>query len=329
MPKAKPPARKAASKGRKASAVQPLLIAVDFSPPSRVALEAGRTLAKDLGAPVVLVHVSPEVADARKRKPAGRRKEQVDEALDDARRLTAEWAEDLRRDGLSVDVALPATLTWPVDGILAEAKKRSCAAIVLGTTGRGQFRQFFLGSVAQAVLQRSRIPVLVAPARMAQRKEPAPAARSILAAVDFSSDSEAAFEAAVGLAKDLKCVVRALHVIPLPLPTAPFPLGAEYSAAWLAEQEDQAAEALAQMASGARGSKVGVVPSIQVGHPATAILASARDTGAALIVVGTHGKSRARRFFLGSVAQAVVQFADRPVLVVPDPKAPAPGDWRA
>jgi nucleotide-binding universal stress UspA family protein len=44
-------------------------------------------------------------------------------------------------------------------------------------------------------------------------------------------------------------------------------------------------------------------------------------------VMGTHGRSRARRFFLGSVAQEVVQAADRPVLVVPG-NVPARGAWR-
>ena len=56
---------------------------------------------------------------------------------------------------------------------------------------------------------------------------------------------------------------------------------------------------------------------VHIGNPVWAVLAEARTDGASLIVVGTHGRGALRRLFLGSVAQNIVQMADRPVLVVP------------
>jgi nucleotide-binding universal stress UspA family protein len=51
------------------------------------------------------------------------------------------------------------------------------------------------------------------------------------------------------------------------------------------------------------------------GPPAEAILEAARTTHADAIVMGTHGRSGAGRFFLGSVAEGVLRRADLPVFV--------------
>lgn len=55
------------------------------------------------------------------------------------------------------------------------------------------------------------------------------------------------------------------------------------------------------------------------GHGGTArgILGVAAELDAGLIVLGTRGLSGVRSFLLGGVSHAVVQHADRPVLVVP------------
>jgi nucleotide-binding universal stress UspA family protein len=50
---------------------------------------------------------------------------------------------------------------------------------------------------------------------------------------------------------------------------------------------------------------------------AEAILAEAEEVGANAIVVGTRGLTGLKSLFLGSVSHAVVQHADRPVIVVP------------
>ncbi|MBI4763003.1 MAG: universal stress protein [Deltaproteobacteria bacterium] len=54
-------------------------------------------------------------------------------------------------------------LGHPVEEILNAADKENCDAIVLGTHGKGFLKHTFLGSVAEAVLARTRKPVLVVP----------------------------------------------------------------------------------------------------------------------------------------------------------------------
>jgi nucleotide-binding universal stress UspA family protein len=62
---------------------------------------------------------------------------------------------------------------------------------------------------------------------------------------------------------------------------------------------------------------------VRVGVPWEAICAAARDTGADLIVVGSHGYSTLDRF-LGTTAAKVVNHAPCSVLVVRSPTATLP-----
>lgn len=55
----------------------------------------------------------------------------------------------------------------------------------------------------------------------------------------------------------------------------------------------------------------------------TAILAAADDLKADAILMGTRGLTRFKSVLLGSVSNAVLQHADRAVIVVPSPKIAA------
>ena len=62
----------------------------------------------------------------------------------------------------------------------------------------------------------------------------------------------------------------------------------------------------------------------------SAILAEAQRDDASAIVMGTRGLTGVRSLLLGSVSHAVLQHADRTVIVVPSPEvAAARGDGRA
>lgn len=58
------------------------------------------------------------------------------------------------------------------------------------------------------------------------------------------------------------------------------------------------------------------------GEPAEAIRDAAAESGAELIVMGSHGHSQVRHFLLGSVTEAVIRGSEIPVLVV----RPRPGE---
>jgi nucleotide-binding universal stress UspA family protein len=64
---------------------------------------------------------------------------------------------------------------------------------------------------------------------------------------------------------------------------------------------------------------------VRVGPPAREILASARDSAAALVVMGTQGLGGIRKLFFGSIAEKVLRDAAVPVLAVPLPESAAAG----
>lgn len=64
----------------------------------------------------------------------------------------------------------------------------------------------------------------------------------------------------------------------------------------------------------AKGIKAEIV--IQDGHPAEKIIDTAKEIGADMIVVGSHGRHGAKRFFLGSVSAKIVEHAPCHVLVI-------------
>ena len=51
----------------------------------------------------------------------------------------------------------------PVKEILNQAKKNNCDIIVMGTHGKGFIQHALLGSVAEKVIKRSKIPVMIIP----------------------------------------------------------------------------------------------------------------------------------------------------------------------
>jgi nucleotide-binding universal stress UspA family protein len=55
---------------------------------------------------------------------------------------------------------------------------------------------------------------------------------------------------------------------------------------------------------------------VKIGEPRAQILAHAAADSVDLIVIGTHGRTGATRFVLGSVAERVVREANCPVLTV-------------
>jgi nucleotide-binding universal stress UspA family protein len=84
------------------------------------------------------------------------------------------------------------------------------------------------------------------------------------------------------------------------------------------------AERLARVGAGVNGADGGAIWSVEVGHPADALIAAAKKTEAAMIVVGSTGP---RSSLLGSVSADVSRRAPCPVVVVP-PGADASVDDR-
>jgi nucleotide-binding universal stress UspA family protein len=138
----------------------------------------------------------------------------------------------------------------------------------------------------------------------------------ILVATDFSPDSMPAFEEAIRLAKNDGAVLLITHVsqdlTPAALGYAPPAVYDEWE-----EKLRQGVEAKLQpMVERARKEGIEVRARVPTGFADEAIVEAARKDGADLIIMGTHGRRGASRFFLGSVAARVISMAPCPVLTV-------------
>jgi nucleotide-binding universal stress UspA family protein len=64
-------------------------------------------------------------------------------------------------------------------------------------------------------------------------------------------------------------------------------------------------------------TKAAAEPIVTIGRPADAIVELAKERGADILVIGTHGYGALKRFMLGSVAEHVLRRAQCPVITVP------------
>lgn len=111
-----------------------------------------------------------------------------------------------------------------------------------------------------------------------------------------------------------------VHVVPNSIAYAP--RQPDQALLWQTNQVTLAEAMLATEAQRPRELGLDVRTEATIGDAASLILERSREPGVALVVLGTHGRSEAARFFLGSVAETVVRAAKVPVLVTPahDPR---------
>lgn len=139
--------------------------------------------------------------------------------------------------------------------------------------------------------------------------------KKILCPVDFSAGSERALQKSEELARALGAEIEILHVYQLPvlaLPDAPVTV----SPGFVADLTHRAERAILPLRTGLEARGIPTKSRLMEGAPADVIVARARELGAELIVMGTHGRSGFKRFLLGSTAERVVRTATVPVLTV-------------
>ena len=137
-------------------AFKTIVVAADFSPPSELALEYARTLAKRFGASLQLIHVLaepyplgvegyvPDVANLRK------------SLLHNAHQRLATSLAAMPDDGMTGEVLVGN----PARRIIEAAASKNADLIVMGTHGRGGVAHLLMGSVAERVVRTAPCPVL-------------------------------------------------------------------------------------------------------------------------------------------------------------------------
>ncbi|HLI28398.1 MAG TPA: universal stress protein [Chloroflexota bacterium] len=185
--------------------------------------------------------------------------------------------------------------------------------VVMSTHGRSGLGRWLYGSVAEHVLQHATAPVLLVPARC-RREWAAAAVGPVVVGLDGSPLAEAALAPAAQLAAWLDSGLVLAQVVEPIVPVVTD--GAAYVPPFDEEAELAAArQYLSSLIADPRlaGRLAEVVA--EVGDPATMLVRVADERQAAALALATHGRTGLARIVLGSVAIAVVQRADVPLLV--------------
>ncbi len=140
----------------------------------------------------------------------------------------------------------------------------------------------------------------------------------ILCPVDFSETSDRALEYALALAERLGAAVTVLHVYQLP--TYALADGTLELPPYLADElKKRLAERLEQLVRGKANTALETRSKLSEGIPYAEILRAAKEEGADLIVLGTHGRTGLSHMLIGSVAERVVRASAVPVLTIRAP----------
>ena len=135
--------------------------------------------------------------------------------------------------------------------------------------------------------------------------------RRIVIAFDGSDASREALEQGVALARAAGAVATLVYVR-----HAPFPLvGDPFYARALGRELRRGRDVLDEARAVAAQAGVAAETELLEGDPAERVVELAQLRGAELIVVGCRDRGALAEALLGSVSHAVVQDADRPVLV--------------
>lgn len=300
-----------------------ILVPLDGSPLGQEVLPLALALGRRHGCAVELVHVHVP-------PPMPARAPHVDPRFDREQRgemqrwLTALAEAAARQNGQTVtasflDGAVGRTLETHV-------ARRAPGLVVMATHGRGGLSRAWLGSVADRLVRRVHVPVVLV------RPEPGRAAtdaafRRILVPLDGSKLAEQALETALVLGAPGEVEYILITVVEPPQLSTPSVMMAVAAA-----ETGTTAEALAQIATlrqtvaeqylglvgdelRQRGTTVRTHVAVHP-RPAQGILEYAATSGADLIAVATHGLGGLARFLVGSVADKVIRGASAPVLVV-------------
>jgi len=282
-----------------------LLLATDSSPFSEGAIREAIRLAKRCSSKLTAISVIETNPEYETIAP---------QLLEKAEKTARGHLESVKAQAKKEGVDITTNILEGEDSynfISDEAVKNKISMIIMGRRGKTGLKRLVIGSTTARVIGHAPCNVLVVP-RAAKVEF-----KNILVATDGSKYSAAAASEAIGLAKRNKSKLTVISVVPSELMT---PTDIEFSMPQrelIAEKEMHEAEKNAKtVKDAAQKEEVAVQAFVMSGKPSDAIIETAREKGADLIILGSHGKTGIERLLMGSVAERVIVLAACAVLVV-------------
>jgi nucleotide-binding universal stress UspA family protein len=283
-----------------------ILYLTDFSAHSEAALPFCVSVAREYGATVHALHVlTPSTFTCTTPGLAAEIIGAQEEAAEsEMQRIESQLA------GVAHDTTVKRGFDlWPtLEGAILEQKPD---LIVLGTHGRTGAQEFIMGSVAEEIFRRSRVPVLTIGPAVNRGVHSGARFHCILFATDFTPESLAAAPWAISMAQENQARLVILNVL-RQRKVSPNERIAEETVAHAMYQLHELVPPSAEL--WCRSEAL-----VQYGDPARKILEMAQECGADLIVLGVReatGQLGATTHLARTTAQHIVAHAHCPVLTV-------------
>ena len=262
-----------------------IAVAFDGSQPSYSALEAARTIASRFGSAMELICVEELVPVAPGLAASSPR----------CRRGSIEGLAGAAMEVFKGNWSLRVPVGRAIPEILRRAVPSVAQLLVTGTHAREGGERFLLGSTAEALVHRSKIPVL------AVRAGGAFAPRKILAPFNLTGYADEALLYAADLADAFSSELTALY--------------APQSPQWEIDADDELRRAL-ERRLGQRSASVRRV--IAYGEARHEISAAAESGRYDLLVLSAHHRSQLSDLALGTTAERMLRSCPVPLLAVPE-----------
>lgn len=293
--------------------LQRILVGVDFSPESEVAVAQAAQLARQRSARLLLAHVMAlpsDVVEDSSYDPLFRAQTASAELGALHRTQSADLLQDLasRCESLGIEVESVLVDDNPSDGLARVADEMGADLLVVGTHGRTGLKRFLLGSVAERAVRLARVHALVARGEIGDG-----GFRRILVATDFSPSSDAAVDMALAIAPE-QARIEVVHCWQTPVSPSGVPIDPVRQ-----DLERAVAESGERLLAGRPELRKRVRFVSIESSPAEGLRRRAEEEGCDLIVTGSHGRRGVRRWLLGSVTETIIRHAPCSVLVVHAP----------
>ena len=271
-----------------------ILVPVDGSASSLMAEETAAKIAKKTGANITVLHIIREPMLGY-RLPNKIEEEIMGHIEQEAEKITREALTIFVEERVNADLKV---VRWrdPADTILEFSKNYDL--VVIGAYGENEKSPYVLGSVTKKVMRQTRNPLLVV--------KRVSALSNLLICVDGSENALKALKYGAQLADKMDSDITLLNVQEKKM--------FDYAPDVV---EDLGKKILSKAAEVISEKKSKINRKLEIGVPADVIVEVAEKGNHDLIIMGSRGFGKVKRFLLGSVSDDVSHKAKCSVLIVP------------
>jgi len=301
-----------------------LLLAIDQSKDSKVAIQLLQKLKWPAGSTLIMLHVTT-IADEM---TAGSSSRLHKKTLDDSGKPPLSVHSELHRlenQFASETLQVQSMVVNGVPGqeILSVIQKKKIDMAIVGSRGLSRISGLLLGSVSEWVLNDASCSVLIG--RPTTRKVKSSSSLNLVLATDGSRDAWKAVDVLKSFEFSVETTVTLLHVVKKKIYETGQVVGsagksrtefAKLAKDLCGDRGSAGVRLLKETKDALSSTALNIQERLAFGHEAQEILRSARLQKADLVIVGSKGLTGLRRLLMGSVAHTVSHHAPCSVLVV-------------